>query len=311
MVHRQNQAKSDQNIVPKQSDLTTHKAQPIMIMGTSSGAGKSTLAIGLCRVLARRGYGVIPFKTQNMSNNGFQLPSGDEIAKSQVIAALACGVEPTVDMNPILLKLAKGKMEVFLQGKSQGECSREEYSELKKDLWPKILESYERLSLNQDAMVLEGAGSPVEMNLKSGDMANFATALRVKTPVILVADIDRGGVFASVCGTLMLLEPEERALVKGIIINRMRGDASRYSEVAMSLEKLIDVPVLGLLPYLELKLEDEDGLVDPRTGRKGPLTEAEAEREFDALARQLEEHLDIPKILDIMGLPGKEMGLKS
>ena len=103
MVHRQNQAKSGQNIVPKQSGLTTHKAQPIMIMGTSSGAGKSTLAIGLCRVLARRGYGVIPFKTQNMSNNGFQLPSGDEIAKSQVIAALACGVEPTVDMNPILL----------------------------------------------------------------------------------------------------------------------------------------------------------------------------------------------------------------
>lgn len=307
MVQTQNQVNLDSNIVSQKHGLNTPKAQPIMIMGTSSGAGKSTLAIGLCRVLARRGYRVVPFKTQNMSNNGFRLPSGGEIAKSQVIAALACGIEPTVDMNPILLKLVKGRMEVFLQGKSQGECSREEYSDIKKGLWPKILESYERLSLGQDVIVLEGAGSPVEMNLKAGDMANFATASRVKSPVILVADIDRGGVFASVCGTLMLLEPEERALVKGIIINRMRGDATRYSEVTETLEKLIDLPVLGLLPYLELKLEDEDGLVDPKTGRKGPLTAAEAELEFDALASQLEKHLDIPRIIDIMGLPIKKM----
>ena len=304
MVDKKNPTDSSQNRLAEQTVLNK-QAQPIMIMGTSSGAGKSTLAIGLCRVLAKRGYRVVPFKTQNMSNNGFRLPDGKEIAKSQVIAALACGTEPSVDMNPILLKLAKGQMDVLLQGESIGLHSREDYSEMKTSLWPKILESYQRVGFGQDAIVLEGAGSPVEMNLKTGDMANFATARRVKAPVILVADIDRGGVFASVCGTLMLLETEERALVKGIIINRMRGDASRYHEVKESLEKLVDCPVLGLLPYLELKLEDEDGLIDPRTGKKGPLSQAEAELEINALAEQLEEHLEIPEILNIMGLPIK------
>ena len=271
-----------------------------MILGTSSGAGKSTIATGLCRIFTQDGYRTAPFKAQNMSNNAYTLPDGAQMAKSQAIAAYACGLEPEPDMNPVLLKFSPGALEVIVRGASVGQMNSAQYNQYRMGLWGPILEAYQNIAENCAIIVLEGAGSPVEMNLKDQDVVNLNMAKRVSAPALLVADIDRGGVFASVYGTLQLLEADERGLIKGIILNRCRGDQARFLEVSEKMEEITGVPVVGIVPYLTLKLEDEDGLIDPMTGVKKPQSRVEMEVEFDKLATELRDHLDLAAIYKII-----------
>ena len=279
--------------------------KPIMILGTASGVGKSTVTIGLCRLLKRMGYSVAPFKSQNMSNNAHCCPNGEEMARSQAIAAYACGLAPHSDMNPVLLKYGHGIMEVIVQGHLLDAMNSAAYSHAKGDIWTHILDSYQRLAARYEALVMEGAGSPVEMNLKSGDIVNMSMAEKVDAPVLLTADIDRGGVYASVYGTLQLFTTEERARVKGIIINRCKGSPAFFADVKPTMEKITGVPVLGMMPYLPLTLEDEDSLIDPATGAKPAQTAVAMEEQFDFLADSMDTHLDIAQIVHIMGLEAK------
>lgn len=276
-------------------------AKNLFIAGTSSGAGKSTLVTGLCRIFFEEGIRVAPFKSQNMTNNISICPDGRLIARSSSIAAAACSREPVGSMNPIVLKFSQGKMDVILAGRSAGVMDSSMYHRDQAGLWQIILAAYAELAAESDLIVMEGAGSPVEMNLKDLDVANLALAARVSAPVLLVADIDRGGAFASVYGTLMLLEPEERRLVKGIILNRLRGLPESFDALRSKLEEISGLPVVGMLPYLSLKLEDEDDLVDSQTGKK-PVQSAEAqEAEIASLARQMRQHLDLDGIRRIIG----------
>ncbi|PKK38803.1 Cobyric acid synthase [Clostridiaceae bacterium JG1575] len=277
--------------------------QRIMIVGTSSGAGKSTLTTGLCRILKQEGYRVAPFKSQNMSNNKYVLPSGKEMAKSQAIAAAACGLPPHEDMNPILLKLPGQGIDLVLRGEPQGLTTSEAYSLRKPTLWPMLEDCMETLAKDRDVVVVEGAGSPVELNLEDEDLVNMGLARHFNIPVLLVADIDRGGVFASVMGTLMLLPKTQRHLIRGIIINRMRGDAARFEGVRQKMEEVTGLPVVGMVPFMHLLLEDEDGLVDSATGPKPPLSPETLDQELDRLARELRDCLDLRVLGEIMGLP--------
>lgn len=275
----------------------------IMIQGTSSGVGKSILSIGICRLLRRSGRDVVPFKSQNMSGSAHVFPDGSEMAKTQALAALACGIEPQTDMNPILLKPARGGTDVIVQGRSLGWMNRNRYAEFKRrDAWGPVMESFSRLSSKHDIIVLEGAGSPVEMNMKDDDIANMNMARRAKAPVVLVADIERGGAFASVAGTLALLTPEERRSVKALLINKCRGRIELFGEVRRAMEEITGLPVLGMIPHLNLGIEDEDNLCDPATGPKtdrNPSAE-ERDRQFDALAGALREHLDLELLRNII-----------
>src|SRR6266436_10304576 len=198
----------------------------LMIQGTSSHAGKSVLAAAFGRWLKEQGLRVAPFKAQNMSLNSFVTLQGEEIARSQAVQAEALGLEPRADMNPILLKPLDGGCQVVVQGHGVGVMSIHDYYAYKPHAWAAITASYDRLAANHDAVVLEGAGSPVEINLKANDLVNMRMASHADAAVVLVADIERGGVFAQLVGTWELLEPEERDRVVGFIINKFRGDAS-------------------------------------------------------------------------------------
>ncbi|HCJ91607.1 MAG TPA: cobyric acid synthase, partial [Acidaminococcaceae bacterium] len=196
----------------------------IMVQGTMSNAGKSLVTAGLCRIFHQDGYKVAPFKSQNMALNSFITAKGAEMGRAQVVQAEAAGIEPDVRMNPILLKpTSDSGSQVIVNGKAIGTMPAAEYYKYKKNLVPDILEAFRSLSAENDVIVIEGAGSPAEINLKDQDIVNMGMARMAKAPVLLVADIDRGGVFASIYGTLLLLEPEERAMVKGVIINKFRG----------------------------------------------------------------------------------------
>ena len=275
-----------------------------MIQGTASGVGKSIISIGICRILKRKGFDVAPFKSQNMSSNSYRLGNGLEMAKTQAIAAWACEIEPDADMNPILLKPVGGAAEVIVQGKSFGVMDRNEYEEYKLcgAMFP-VLESYHRIARRHDIIVLEGAGSPVELNMKDSDIANMIMATKIGAPVILVADIDRGGVFASVLGTLVLFNPHEKNLVKGIIVNKCRGQLESFNSVRNLLEHNTGIDVLGMVPYLDIEIEDEDLLCDSRTGLKTEtpgITNALRMHQFDVLADSLEQHLDVQKIIEMV-----------
>lgn len=275
-------------------------SKSIMILGTSSGAGKSTIATGISRILLNKGYTVSPFKAQNMSNNGHKLKNGLEMARSQAIGAYACKIEPNENMNPILLKILPEGIEVVYKGKSKGVMNDEEYRTFKEENLEGVLQSFEKLKNQYNVVVLEGAGSPVEMNLKPYDIVNIKMAKETKSPVFLVADIDRGGVFASVYGTIMLLTEEERKLVKGIILNRLRGKSDHYKDVKKTMEDLVKIPVVGMIPYLDIKIEDEDSLIDHYTGVKLPQTMEEMEKEFDLLAGNMEKYLDMDKLINVL-----------
>lgn len=276
----------------------------LFIIGTSSGAGKSTVVAGLCRLFAEEGLVVAPFKSQNMTNVTHETADGRIIARSSAIAAAAARREPEGAMNPIVLRFARGQMEVILEGRSIGILNSDEYHRDQAHLWQVIDRAYGELERTADLIILEGAGSPVEMNLKDRDIANLAMAQRVRAPILLVADVDRGGVFAAVCGTLLLMEPRERALVKGIILNRLSGDPTQFAQLKDKLEALAGVPVVGMLPYLELKLEDEDDLVDPRTGKKPSQRPEEQSTELDHLAGMMRQHLDLAAIERIIEASG-------
>ena len=237
------------------------RAQAIMVLGTASHAGKSALAAGLCRLLARRGIRTAPFKAQNMSNNSHVTPEGAEIGRAQAFQARAAGVDSHADMNPVLLKPSGGISQVILNGKPWGNRSPREYYADKEFLGAEARRAYDRLASRFEAVVLEGAGSPAEINLRAEDFVNMAMAEHAGARCLLVADIDRGGVFASILGTVKLLEPRHRALLAGVVINKFRGDASLLEPGLREIETLTGVPVLGVLPWLDnLGLEEEDSL---------------------------------------------------
>ncbi|PZP64015.1 MAG: cobyric acid synthase CobQ [Azospira oryzae] len=233
-----------------------------MVQGTTSDAGKSTLVAGLCRVLARRGVRVAPFKPQNMALNSAVAIDGGEIGRAQAVQAQAAGIAPTTDMNPVLLKPNTDVgAQVIIQGRVVGTMNARDYSAYKRRAREAVLESFHRLAARYEVVLVEGAGSPAEINLRENDIANMGFAEAVDCPVLLIADIDRGGVFAHLVGTLALLSPTERARVKGFVINRFRGDLGLLMPGIDWLERRTRRPVLGVLPYLHgLHLEAEDAV---------------------------------------------------
>ncbi len=238
-------------------------AKTIMIQGTMSNAGKSLLAAGLCRIFKQDGYSVAPFKSQNMALNSYITSEGLEMGRAQVVQALAAGCEPSVDMNPILLKPSSDVgSQVIVHGVPIGTMPAKEYFKYKKQLIPEIKKSFDRLSEQFDIIVIEGAGSPAEINLKSDDIVNMGMAKLADAPVLLAGDIDRGGVFAQLYGTAELLEPEEKAMIKGLIINKFRGDKTILDPGIKQIEDLCKIPVVGVIPYMDVDIEDEDSLSD-------------------------------------------------
>ena len=246
-------------------------AKSIMIQGTMSGAGKSLLCAGLCRVFRQEGLRVAPFKSQNMALQSFITDEGLEIGRAQAVQAEAAGIEPSYAMNPILLKPTSDKgSQVIVNGEVYGDYSATEYYRIKHKLWPFVREAFEKLSSEYDLIVVEGAGSPAEINLKADDFVNMGLAKRLDIPVLLAGDIDRGGVFAQLYGTLALLEADERPLVRGTIVNKFRGDLEILRPGLKMLEDLTGVPVAGVVPYTKLDIDDEDSLSDRLTNRAAP-----------------------------------------
>ncbi|HIF9184488.1 TPA: cobyric acid synthase [Photobacterium damselae] len=236
--------------------------QAIMVQGTTSDAGKSVLVAGLCRVLARKGIAVAPFKSQNMALNSAVTQDGGEIGRAQAVQAQACRIEPTVDMNPVLLKPNTDiGAQVIVQGKALADMDAVGYHNYKKVVMGPIMDSFAKLQAQYQTVVIEGAGSPAEINLRENDVANMGFAEKADVPVIIIADIDRGGVFAHLYGTLALLSESEQNRVKGFVINRFRGDVKLLESGLDWLEQKTGKPVLGVLPYLHgLMLEAEDAI---------------------------------------------------
>lgn len=252
-------------------------AKAIMIQGTCSNAGKSLFAAALCRVFREDGFRVAPFKSQNMALNSAVTPDGLEIGRAQAMQAEAAGIAPDVRMNPILLKPNSDTgSQLVLCGKPVGDYSAIEYQKKKKELLSEVLKAYQSLAAEQDIIVIEGAGSPAEINLRADDIVNMGLAEAVDAPVILIGDIDRGGVFAALYGTVKLLSEAEQARIKGLVINKFRGDIKILEPGLRQIEALTEKPVLGVLPYRHFDLEDEDSLSERL--RK-------TEREADALLR--------------------------
>ena len=238
-------------------------AKVIMVQGTMSNAGKSFLVAGLCRIFKQDGYRVAPFKSQNMALNSYITSEGLEMGRAQVMQAEAAGITPMVCMNPILLKPTNNVgSQVIVNGEVLGNMSARDYFAYKKKLIPDIKRAFRKLEEYADIIVIEGAGSPAEINLKENDIVNMGMAQMVNAPVLLVGDIDRGGVFAQLLGTLMLLTDEEKARVKGLIINKFRGDKTILDPGIAMLEERGGVQVVGVVPYRQLSLEDEDSLTE-------------------------------------------------
>ena len=236
-------------------------AKNIMIQGTMSNAGKSLLAAGLCRIFRQDGYRVAPFKSQNMALNSFITKAGAEMGRAQVVQAEAAGIQPDVRMNPILLKPTTDVgSQVIVNGQVQGNMRAMEYYRRKREFIPAVMEAYNSLAQEYDIIVIEGAGSPAEINLKATDIVNMGLAELVDAPVLLVGDIDRGGVFAQLYGTIALLEPREQQRIKGTIVNKFRGDRAILQPGIDILEKICGVPVAGVIPYTHVDIDDEDSL---------------------------------------------------
>ena len=236
-------------------------AKNIMIQGTMSNAGKSLLCAGLCRIFKQDGFRVAPFKSQNMALNSFITADGGEMGRAQVAQAEAAGIAPDVRMNPILLKPTTDVgSQVIVNGVVKGNMRAMEYYNRKKEFIPAVLEAYHALAEEYDIIVIEGAGSPAEINLKEEDIVNMGLAKLVDAPVLLVGDIDRGGVFAQLYGTVALLDADERARVKGTIVNKFRGDKKILEPGLKILEDLCGVPVAGVIPYTHVDIDDEDSL---------------------------------------------------
>ncbi len=236
-------------------------AKSIMVLGTMSSAGKSLIAAALCRILNEDGYKVAPFKAQNMALNSFITKEGLEMGRAQVMQAEAARTTPDVRMNPILLKPNSNTgSQVIVNGKVEGNMTARQYYARKKELVPEVKKAYESLAEEYDVIVLEGAGSPAEINLREYDLVNMGMAELIDAPVILVGDIDRGGVFAQLFGTVKLLETQEQERIKGMVINKFRGDVSILEPGLEQIEALTNIPVLGVVPYMDIDLDEEDSL---------------------------------------------------
>lgn len=256
-------------------------ARCIMVQGTMSGAGKSLLVTALCRIFRQDGLRVAPFKSQNMALNSYITRAGLEMGRAQVAQAEAAGKEPDVRMNPILLKPSSDTgSQLIVNGRVRGQYSARDYFAMKKSLIPDILQAYHSLAAENDVIVIEGAGSPAEINLKADDIVNMGLAELVDAPVLLVGDIDRGGVFAQLYGTVALLEEAERARIVGTVINKFRGDVSLLEPGLQMLREKTGIPVLGVVPYGRWDIDDEDSLA-PR------LTREHAERPVDVAVIRL------------------------
>ena len=293
----------------------------IMVQGTGSSVGKSLLATALCRIFRQDGYRVAPFKAQNMSLNSYVTADGAEIGRAQAVQAEAAGVAPTADMNPVLLKPEVDyRSQLIVMGRPAGRVESRDFNRPRPGLWEQVSQALDRLRSGFDVVVIEGAGSPAEINLRHGDIVNMEVALHARSPVLLVGDIDKGGVFASLFGTVMLLAPEERELVRGTIINKFRGDVSVLRPGLGQLGELTGVPVIGVVPYLkDISIPEEDSPASHNTGSTvdGLLDVAVIALphisnfdDFDPLARESGVHLryirraDELKSPDLVIVPG-------
>jgi adenosylcobyric acid synthase len=300
-------------------------AKALMIQGTASNVGKSLLCTALCRVFSNDGYAVAPFKAQNMALNSFSTANGEEIGRSQAVQAEAAGIKPLVEMNPILLKPdARAGCQVIVMGRPLGLMSPERYETFKQHAVETIEKAYARLAASHDLVVIEGAGSPVEINLKDRDLANMRVASMANSPVLLVSDIDRGGLFAAIIGTMALLDDEERRLVKGFVVNRFRGDLELLRPGLRFIEEQTDRPVLGVIPHLEdLSFPAEDSLARARWSGDGSgpaelrigvvgVPHLSNDTDFDPLAREpgvslrfIEQPKEAAEV-DLLILPGSK-----
>ncbi len=245
-------------------------AKTLMVVGTASSVGKSLLVTAFCRIFKRHGYSVAPFKSQNMSLNSFVTPEGHEMGRAQVSQAEAAGLTPTALMNPILLKpTTDSKSQVIVNGRVHGNMSATEYYAYKENLRPQVQAAFDALAAQYQVVVIEGAGSPAEINLMEGDFVNMGLAAMVGAPVVLVGDIDRGGVFASLYGTVKLLPPEDQARIRGLVVNKFRGDVRILEPGLRRIEELLDRPVLGVIPHAKFAIDEEDSLTDRLSARAG------------------------------------------
>ena len=275
--------------------------KPIMIQGTASGAGKTVMAAALCRIFSQDGYSVSPFKSQNMTTNTALTKNRDEIAVSQFLQAYAAGIEPDARMNPVILKASSDKngTRIVLNGKYYDTVNAYNFKEIKKSLIPEIIKAYDSLSQDYEIIVIEGAGSPIELNLtKDGsDIVNMGIAKRVNAPVMLVSDIDRGGIFASLYGTVSLLDESERSYVKALTVNRFKGDISHFADGIKILEEITGIRVAGVVPYIKFDLPEEDGLFD---GGADFVCGGDYDSQFDLIADNARKALDMDLIYRII-----------
>lgn len=246
------------------------RGKSLMFQGTGSSVGKSMLCAAVCRILKQDGRRVAPFKAQNMALNSYATGEGLEMGRAQVTQAEAAGMEPTVKMNPVLLKpTSDRRSQIIVGGKPIGTMSAMEYDKFKPQLRQMVKEIYDELESEVDVVVIEGAGSPAEINLKKGDIVNMSMAKSADAPVILIGDINPGGVFASLYGTVKLLDADEQARIKGIVINKFRGDVKILEPGLKMLEELLGIPVIGVIPWMEIDMEDEDSVTERFSRRSG------------------------------------------
>lgn len=273
----------------------------IMIQGTTSNAGKSLLLMGLARVLYKDGIDVFPFKSQNMSREFFISKTGEKFSTAQALQGIAAGKEPNYKMNPILL-IPKTDMgsEVIVLGESKGHMKALEYFKYKNQLKPIIQETFKNLKNEYEMILIEGAGSPAEINLRENDIVNMGMAEIADADVLLVADIDRGGVFASIYGTVKLLQKEEQARIKGLIINKFRGDIRLLKNGIKMIEELLEIPVIGVIPYKRLNIPDEDSIIDEEKSANKNFSREEFEKELEKLEKIIRENLDMDFIYNLM-----------
>ena len=277
-------------------------AKSIMIQGTASGVGKTILTMALCRIFKQDGYNVSPFKSQNMTSNTAFTKNGDEIAISQLLQAKAAETEPDANMNPVILKYSREKKgtQVILNGKPYDTVNAYNLKEIKKYLIPEIVKAYDSLSRKYDIIVIEGAGSPVELNLtkNNDDIVNMGIAKRVNAPVVLVSDIDRGGVFASLYGTINLFDESERGYVKAAIINRFKGDMSYFADGVEILESITGISVAGVIPYIKFDIPEEDSLYNTES----PIytSDNNFDSQFDLIADNVRKSLKMDLIYKII-----------
>lgn len=274
-------------------------AKSLMIQGTASGVGKTIITLALCRIFKQDGYATAPFKAQNVTTNTWFTETGAEIAVSQWLQALAAGIKPSVEMNPVILKILPEQKatQIVVNGKHLHKINPYTFKDIKQSLVPEINQAYASLDKKYDALIIEGAGSPVELNLNQADIVNMGMAKQAQAPVILVADIDRGGAFASLYGTINLLPEAERAYVKAIIINRFKGDPDHFAAGVKIIEDITQLPVAGVVPDFKINLPEEDSLFD---GSSSLDHSANFTAEFDRIAANMRQALNMDLIYQVL-----------